>query len=53
MGEVLQHRIDVDGGAHVAAHTLAINEIGFCNLAASVPVAFDPYAKTARPAAFS
>ena len=41
----LKHRIDVDSGAHVAAHTLAINEIGFCNLATSVPVAFDPYAK--------
>jgi bifunctional enzyme CysN/CysC len=41
----LKHRIDVDSGAHVAAHTLDINEIGFCNLATSVPVAFDPYAK--------
>jgi bifunctional enzyme CysN/CysC len=42
----LKHRIDVDSGAHVAAHTLDINEIGFCNLATSVPVAFDPYAKS-------
>jgi len=41
----LKHRIDVDSGAHVAARTLDINEIGFCNLATSVPVAFDPYAK--------
>jgi bifunctional enzyme CysN/CysC len=41
----LKHRVDVDSGAHVAARTLDINEIGFCNLATSVPVAFDPYAK--------
>ena len=41
----IKHRIDVDTGAHIAAHTLAVNEIGFCNLATSVPVAFDPYAK--------
>jgi bifunctional enzyme CysN/CysC len=42
----LKHRINVDSGAHVAARTLDINEIGFCNLATSVPVAFDPYEKS-------
>jgi bifunctional enzyme CysN/CysC len=41
----LKHRINVDSGAHVAARTLDINEIGFCNLATSVPIAFDPYEK--------
>lgn len=41
----LKHRIDVDSGVHVAARTLDINEIGFCNLACSLPIAFDPYAK--------
>ena len=40
----LKHRIDVDSGAHIAARTLAINEIGFCNLATSAPLAFDGYA---------
>jgi bifunctional enzyme CysN/CysC len=40
----LKHRVDVDSGAHVASHTLDLNEIGFCNLATSLPVAFDPYA---------
>ncbi|HVC55585.1 MAG TPA: sulfate adenylyltransferase subunit CysN [Stellaceae bacterium] len=40
----LKHRIDVDSGAHIAARTLAINEIGFCNVSTSVPVAFDAYA---------
>ncbi len=40
----LKHRIDVDTGAHIAARTLALNEIGFCNLSASRPIAFDRYA---------
>src|SRR5207302_5408727 len=42
----LKHRIDVDSGAHVAARVLDLNDIGFCNLATSVPVAFDPYEKS-------
>jgi bifunctional enzyme CysN/CysC len=40
----LKHRIDVDTLAHLADRTLGLNEIGFCNLSTSVPVAFDPYA---------
>ena len=48
----VKHRIDVDSGAHIAAHTLAINEIGFCNLATTVPVAFDPYAKNRETGGF-
>ena len=43
----LKHRIDVETGALAAARTLAVNEIGFCNLATSAPIAFDPY-KTNR-----
>jgi bifunctional enzyme CysN/CysC len=39
----LKHRIDVDSAAHVAARTLALNEIGFCNLSTAQPIAFDPY----------
>jgi bifunctional enzyme CysN/CysC len=42
----LKYRIDVDSGAHVAARTLDINEIGFCNLATSRPIAFDPYVQS-------
>jgi bifunctional enzyme CysN/CysC len=48
----VKHRIDVDSGAHIAAHTLAINEIGFCNLATTVPLAFDPYAKNRETGGF-
>jgi bifunctional enzyme CysN/CysC len=40
----LKHRIDIDNGAHVAVRTLALNEIGVCNLATAQPIAFDPYA---------
>ena len=48
----LKHRVDVDTGAHVAAKTLALNEIGFCNLATSVPLAFDPYTKSRDTGSF-
>ena len=41
----LKHRIDVDTGAHVAARSLALNEIGFSNFSTSQPIAFDPYAQ--------
>ena len=39
----LKHRIAIDSGAHVAARSLALNEIGFCNLSTTRPIAFDPY----------
>jgi bifunctional enzyme CysN/CysC len=48
----LKHRIDVDSLAHLADKTLALNEIGFCNLATAVPVAFDPYAVNRDTGAF-
>lgn len=40
----LKYRIDVETLAHLADRTLALNEIGFCNLSTSAPVSFDPYA---------
>ena len=39
----LKHKIDPNTREHLAAHTLGLNDIGFCNLTTSVPVAFDPY----------
>ena len=39
----LKHRIDVNTLDHHAAKTLALNEVGFCNIATTAPVAFDPY----------
>jgi bifunctional enzyme CysN/CysC len=48
----LKHRIDIDTGAHVAARTLDLNEIGFCNLSTGAPIAFDPYATGHETGAF-
>jgi bifunctional enzyme CysN/CysC len=48
----LKHKIDVDTGTHIAARTLALNEIGFCNVATSVPLAFDPYTKSRDTGSF-
>jgi bifunctional enzyme CysN/CysC len=39
----LKYKIDVNTREHLAAHTLDMNDIGFCNISASVPVAIDPY----------
>ena len=39
----LKHRLDVDSLEHNAAKVLELNEVGFCNLSTSQPVAFDPY----------
>ena len=48
----LKHRVDVDSGAHIAARMLALNEIGFCNLALNAPIAFDPYARCRETGGF-
>src|ERR1700720_1395223 len=48
----LKHRIDVETLAHLADRTLALNEIGFCNLSTAVPVAFDPYEVNRQTGAF-
>lgn len=39
----LKHRVDVDSFQPFAAKTLALNDIGFCNLSLAEPMAFDPY----------
>jgi bifunctional enzyme CysN/CysC len=48
----LKHRIDVDTGAEVAARSLGLNEIGFCNLSTASPIAFDPYSVNRETGAF-
>jgi bifunctional enzyme CysN/CysC len=40
-----KYRIDVNTLEHTAATTLALNEIGVCNLNLDRPIAFDPYAE--------
>src|SRR5262249_29630779 len=48
----LRRRIDVQTLAHLADRTLGVNEIGFCNLSTSTPVAFDPYTVSRDTGAF-
>lgn len=48
----IKHKIDVNTGAQLAARTLGLNEIGFCNFAVAAPVAFDPYKSNPRTGSF-
>ena len=40
----IKHRIDVNTQEHIAAKRLELNEVGYCNLSLSEPVAFESYA---------
>ena len=48
----LKHQIDVNTLAKLAAHTLALNEVGVCNLSLARPIAFDAYADNRDTGAF-
>ena len=48
----LKHKVDVNTLEHMAGDTLALNEIGVCNLATATPVAFDPYTENRETGAF-
>jgi bifunctional enzyme CysN/CysC len=48
----LKHKVDVNTLEHIAAKTLALNEIGLCNIATATPVALDPYALNREMGAF-
>jgi bifunctional enzyme CysN/CysC len=48
----LRHKTDVNTLEHIAARTLALNEIGLCNIATATPIAFDPYAENRDTGAF-
>ncbi len=39
----LKHKVDVNTLEHMAGKTLALNEVGYGNISAAQPVAFDPY----------
>jgi len=39
----LKHRVDVDTSKPLAAKTLGLNDIAFCNLSLAEPIAFDLY----------
>lgn len=48
----IKYRIDVNTREHLAATTLGLNEIAFCNFATALPVALDPYEANRRTGAF-
>jgi bifunctional enzyme CysN/CysC len=48
----IKHRIDVNSFAHEAAKSLAMNEIGECNLSLQAPLAFDAYKDNRLTGAF-
>ena len=48
----LKHRLDVNNYDKLAAKRLDLNEVGFCNVATTMPVAFDAYADNRDTGAF-
>jgi bifunctional enzyme CysN/CysC len=48
----IKYKIDVNTGQHLAASTLALNDIALCNFSTDVPVAFDPYKQNRRTGSF-
>jgi bifunctional enzyme CysN/CysC len=48
----LKHRLDVDNFDKLAAKKLELNELGLCNIATTMPVAYDPYALNRETGAF-
>jgi bifunctional enzyme CysN/CysC len=48
----IKHRVDVNTQEHLAAHTLGLNDIGFCNVSTASPVTFDSYAENRKTGAF-
>ncbi len=48
----IKYKIDVNTGSHLAARTLSLNEIGFCNIAVALPATFDAYEANRRTGSF-
>src|SRR6185312_6773589 len=48
----IKHQIDVNSLSRLAAKTLALNEVGVCNLSLARPLAFDTYADNRVSGAF-
>jgi bifunctional enzyme CysN/CysC len=48
----LRHRIDIETGGKIAGRTLAVNDIGVCNLSTATPVALDSYSENRATGAF-
>jgi bifunctional enzyme CysN/CysC len=48
----IKYKIDVNTREHLAATTLGLNEIGFCNISTALPVSFDAYEVNKRTGSF-
>jgi bifunctional enzyme CysN/CysC len=48
----LKYELDVNTLSHHAARTLALNQVGFCNLSTATPIVFDPYAENRHTGGF-
>ncbi len=48
----IKHKVDINHLEPLAARTLTANEIGLCNLATAIPVAFDAYDDNRETGAF-
>ena len=48
----IKYKLDVNTREHLAANTLELNDIGFCNLSTVAPVAFDPYQQNRKTGSF-
>jgi bifunctional enzyme CysN/CysC len=48
----LKYKIDANTNERLAAHTLGLNDIAYCNFSTATPVAFDPYEQNRRTGSF-
>ena len=48
----IKYKIDINTQEHLAAHTLGLNDIGFCNVSTASPIVFDPYEQNRKTGAF-
>jgi bifunctional enzyme CysN/CysC len=48
----IKYKIDVTTRDHLAAPNLGLNDIGFCNVSCTMPVAFDPYGENHKTGSF-
>jgi bifunctional enzyme CysN/CysC len=48
----IKHKIAVEDLSPLAAKTLALNEVGVCNLSTAAPIAFDPYSGNRHTGSF-
>lgn len=48
----IKHQVDVNTQKHLAAKSIGLNEVAFCNLYLNEPIAFEPYADSHKLGAF-